>query len=83
MISIYGYSMAIFIILEVCFLVPLTVFKWAATFTCAGISLFFLNKEILDLTHKYLPQKDLKFLVYYVVGSHAFLILLLKFYFFN
>ena len=83
LVSLYGYSMTIFLVLELCYLLPLLVFKYFATFVCAGISLFFLKKEILDLTQKHLPQKDLKFLVYYGAGSHALLILLLKFYFFD
>ena len=83
LIALYGYSMTVFLCLEICLLVPLTLFKYLATGVAAAISLFFLKKEILDLTQKQLPGKDLTFLVYYGAGSHVLLILLLKWYFFN
>ena len=54
LVALYGYSMTVFLALEVFLLVPLTLFKYIMTFAAAGISLFFLKKEILDLTLKLL-----------------------------
>ena len=45
-VSIYGYSMTSLLILEVCYIVPLLLFKIIATIACGAISLYFLNDLI-------------------------------------
>ncbi len=75
--------MTSFLVLEVCYVVPFLLFKIVNTLACGAISLYFLKKELWELTQKYLPQKDIKFLVYYGVGSQVLLIAIVKFYFFT
>ena len=48
-VSIYGYSFAIFIPATLLYIIPINGFKWLVLFAAAGISLFFFAKEIFQI----------------------------------
>ncbi len=82
-VAVFGYSLTVYIVLEFAYLVPLLLFQILATLGAMAISVFLLKRELEDLAKKHLPDRELKFLQYYGLGSSLVLAFLLKFYFFS
>jgi hypothetical protein len=59
-LSIYGYSFTIFIPATLLYIIPFTSFKWLVLFAAAGISLFFLAKELYNMVKVNLDDYKIK-----------------------
>ena len=81
-LSVYGYSMWIFIPVSFMFLIPVEVARWIILIVAGLISLWILFRELVMDGLEYLPE----FQIYLIGGSqwllHVVFIIMLKFYFF-
>ena len=82
-VSLFGYSLSAFLILELAYLIPLFLFQVLATLAALAISMFLVKRELEVIVREKLPKRELKLLVYFGAGCGILLAMLLKFYFFS
>jgi hypothetical protein len=82
-VSLFGYSLSVFLVLELAYLVPLFLFQILATMAALSVSMFLVKRELEQIVRDQLPERELKFLVYFGSGCGLLFVVLLKFYFFS
>ena len=77
-VSVYGYSFAIFIPATILYPIPIPSFKWFVLLSAAAISLLFLVKELYEIIKENLDDYKMKIAAGIMGVGHLIFIFLMR-----